>query len=78
MPDFTIDDAETGIVYYWEHFGLRSHAYRERWEQKKAWYAAQGITESGGENGTLIVTEDDQHGGIDSGQIRRLLAVRPK
>ncbi|MEJ5365820.1 MAG: hypothetical protein WHS86_12005 [Desulfosoma sp.] len=43
-PDFTIEDAETGLVIYWEHLGmLFDPDYRARWERKKAWYEAQGI-----------------------------------
>ena len=38
-PDFTIEDDDTGITYYWEHCGmLHNSEYRKRWEEKKAWY----------------------------------------
>lgn len=77
-PDFTIEDAESGVTYYWEHLGmLRDPQYRQRWQQKLAWYQAQGILpleEGGGPNGTLMITQDDHHGGIDSAAIAALIA----
>lgn len=67
IPDFTIDDAESGLCFYWEHCGMMNDdAYRSRWEKKKELYARHGIVE--GEN--LIVTYDDANGGIDSVQIK--------
>lgn len=37
IPDFTIEDANTGRTWYWEHLGLlRDAEYRKRWEAKKA------------------------------------------
>jgi len=50
--------------------------YRRRWEAKLAWYRAQGVlpyTDGGGPNGTLIITQDDMHGGIQSNEIERLV-----
>jgi len=77
-PDFTIEDAEMGNVVYWEHLGmLQLPAYRARWERKLAWYRANGILpreEGEGENGTLIVTRDDEQGGIDSAKIEALVS----
>lgn len=74
-PDFTIEDAEAGITYYWEHLGMLSDpGYRQGWEAKLGWYREQGILpqeEGGGPNGALITSEDDQYGGIDSGAIER-------
>lgn len=73
-PDFTIEDSDSGITYYWEHLGmLTDAAYKQRWEQKRNWYSEQGITEEGGPNGTLLVTEDDEHGGIDSQRIAAII-----
>lgn len=70
LPDFTIEDAATGNLFIWEHLGLLSNpGYRRAWERKKAWYEASGVTEHGGSAGTLIVTEDDPRGGIDSGHV---------
>lgn len=76
-PDFTIEDDDTGITYYWEHCGmLHDPAYRRRWDYKQAWYRDHGILtreSGGGPNGTLIVTRDDPGGGIDSLQIAALI-----
>lgn len=61
-PDFTIEDEDTDEKYYWEHCGMMHDTiYTKRWEEKKKWYRDNGILqwkEGGGENGTLIVTED--------------------
>jgi hypothetical protein len=77
-PDFTIEDDDTGVTYYWEHCGmLRDPAYRRRWEQKQAWYRTNGIlplAEGGGKKGTLIITEDKPDGSIDSAVIAKLAA----
>lgn len=66
-PDFTIEDDDTGITYYWEHCGmLHDPGYRSRWEEKKRWYADHGITEEGGAKGRLIITRDQANGSFDS------------
>jgi hypothetical protein len=72
-PDFFIDDAASGRRIYWEHLGmLQDPIYAERWEKKKVWYAGLGIAEAntqnpdGGSEGLLVVTRDDEHGGISS------------
>jgi ATP-dependent exoDNAse (exonuclease V) alpha subunit len=76
-PDFTIEDAESGRNYYWEHCGmLHVPSYRRRWEEKLAWYKTNGILtydEGGGPRGTLIVTRDEANGSIDSSKIVRLI-----
>ncbi len=76
-PDFTIDDAETGQKVYWEHLGMmHDPEYRARWEKKLAWYRAQDILpygEGDGSGGTLVVTRDDEQGGIDSGRLEQLV-----
>jgi ATP-dependent exoDNAse (exonuclease V) alpha subunit len=76
-PDFTIEDAESGINLYWEHCGmLHVPKYRERWQKKLAWYKANDILpreDGGGNNGTLVITRDESNGSIDSSQIDRLL-----
>ena len=70
IPDFTIDDAESGICIYWEHCGMMNDAgYRVRWEEKKALYQKHGIIE--GDN--LIVTYDNYNGGIDSERILEII-----
>ena len=70
-PDFTIEDDDAGVTYYWEHCGLlHDAAYNRRWEDKRAWYREHGILpldEGGGPNGILLVTRDSEGGGFDSG-----------
>ena len=77
FPDFTIEDDDTGVRYVWEHLGmLGDHSYKRRWTEKERWYRENGILpreEGGGPNGTLIITQDDPRGGIDSSAIRRLV-----
>ena len=69
-PDFTIEDVESGSLFYWEHCGMMSDdGYRIRWEAKRALYEKHGIVE--GE--TLIVSEDKPDGSIDSQAIRKLI-----
>lgn len=76
-PDFTVEDDDTGEAFYWEHLGmLGDPSYRRRWEEKKTWYRDNGIVpheDGGGDRGTLIVTQDDAKGGIDSAVIDRLI-----
>ena len=73
FPDFTIDDAESGIKFYWEHCGmLYDPFYNARWERKLNWYKQNDILpigEGGGRNGTLIITRDSERGGISSQEI---------
>ena len=77
FPDFTIEDSESGRIFYWEHCGMLGvPEYKRRWQRKLEWYRARGILpheQGGGERGTLIVTEDDRHGGIDSARISQLV-----
>lgn len=76
-PDFTIEDMESGRTFYWEHCGmLHVPSYRRRWEEKLAWYKANGVLphdQGEGEKGTLIVTRDEANGSIDSAQIKKLI-----
>lgn len=76
-PDFTIEDAASGTTIYWEHLGMmRDPDYKRRWEAKLKWYETQEILPKqygGGANGTLIWTQDDERGGIDSGEIERVI-----
>ena len=80
FPDFTIEDSATGEVYLWEHLGmLVVPSYARAWDRKKAWYAAQGvlpIESGGGPAGSLIVTTDDERGGIDSQAIDEMIRTR--
>jgi hypothetical protein len=66
-----------GQTIYWEHLGMmRVPSYRRRWEAKLAWYRKQGILpweEGGGPNGVLLVTQDDERGGIDVPNIEQLI-----
>ena len=71
LPDFTIDDAATGETYIWEHLGMLSNPqYARAWARKRAWYAASGVEGGGGKVATLIVTTDDERGGIDSAEVQ--------
>jgi hypothetical protein len=73
-PDFTVEDAESGLNFYWEHCGmLHVPRYLRRWKEKLSWYEANEITETGGTNGTLIITRDEPNGSIDSSQINKLI-----
>ncbi len=76
-PDFTIEDDDTGITYYWEHCGMLSDpGYKARWEEKRQWYRDNNILppdEGGGSSGILIVTEDAANGGISSKDIAELI-----
>jgi len=70
IPDFTIEDPESGIKYYWEHCGmLGDYGYSKRWEEKKKVYAKHGIVE--GDN--LIVTKDSLNGAINSAEIKKIV-----
>jgi hypothetical protein len=77
FPDFTIEDDNTGELYYWEHLGmLGDRGYKRRWDEKEQWYRDSGIVpheEGGGPNGTLIITRDDPDGGINSLYINQLI-----
>ncbi|MCY4532205.1 MAG: AAA family ATPase [Gammaproteobacteria bacterium] len=76
-PDFTIEDMESGLTFYWEHCGmLHVPSYRDRWEEKLKWYRNHDIRpreDGGGENGVLIVTRDEANGSIDSAKITALI-----
>lgn len=65
LPDFTIENDDTGKMYYWEHCGLlHDPDYRARWEEKLNWYKQNAILpleEGGGKAGTLIVSKDTPH-----------------
>ena len=39
LPDFTIENEDSGKVYYWEHCGmLFDSEYKQRWDEKYQWY----------------------------------------
>jgi hypothetical protein len=81
LPDFTVEDPETGQLILWEHLGMLGDPhYSARWQQKLSWYAANGIFVAdqpapGTPRGTLLVTDDAY--GADSkkweAEIRELL-----
>jgi len=77
IPDFTFEDDDSGIIYYWEHCGMLFDAnYAKRWEEKKALYRKHGILpleDGGGKKGTLIISKDDSAGGISSKGIGELI-----
>lgn len=69
-PDFKIEDYDTGVVWYWEHCGMMTDSnYVKRWNDKKSFYAKNGIVE--GKN--LIVTCDNENGGIDSDFVQKTI-----
>ena len=76
-PDFTIEDADTGVTWIWEHLGMLGDAsYDRKWVAKLDWYRASGVlpeAEGGGVNGTLLTTTEQ--GGIDQDQIARRIAT---
>jgi ATP-dependent exoDNAse (exonuclease V) alpha subunit len=76
LPDFTIENVESGEVYYWEHCGMLFDAeYKQRWEEKYQWYKENDILEEGGANGTLIVTEDKAFE-MEDGSVRGAISVK--
>ena len=76
-PDFTIEDNDLGITYYWEHLGLLTKDdYRSKWNRKQEWYERNGIveyTKNSGADKQLILTRDKPDGGIDSSEIKGII-----
>ena len=54
---------------------LGKPTYRRRWEEKLSWYGGQGITPMGddGGGGQLIITADDERGGLDAQRIAAII-----
>lgn len=79
LPDFTIENEESGKTYYWEHCGmLYDTEYKRRWDEKYKWYLENNILpfeDGGGENGTLIVTKDLPNI-IEDGSIRGSISIK--
>lgn len=77
LPDFTIEDQAIGRTIIWEHCGMLSDGgYLKRWENKLRWYRENGVLpfeEGGGDRATLVVTYDDERGGIDGRKIDALI-----
>jgi len=70
-PDFTVEDDDTGEVFYWEHLGmLHNPEYERRWNKKLKQYEDSGISTDAG---NLIITRDDTVGGIDAKAIADLI-----
>jgi hypothetical protein len=70
-PDFTIENIETGRIFYWEHLGMMTkEQYREKWEKKLSAYMEDGFVLHGNakpsDDKVLIVTEENPNGGVDS------------
>lgn len=62
LPDFTFA-TPAGTPVIWEHLGMLNRTeYALGWEEKRQWYAANGLIE--GQN--LFTTRDDERGGLDS------------
>lgn len=76
-PDFTIEDPDSGIIYYWEHLGLlQKDDYRSKWKRKLEWYERNGIVdymENSDADKQLIITRDKPDGGIDSSEIKDII-----
>lgn len=76
-PDFTIEDADSGIMYYWEHLGLiPKDDYRSKWKRKQEWYTRNDILDyrdNPEADKQLIITRDKPDGGIDSSEIKEII-----
>ncbi len=77
-PDFTIEDLDTGRIFYWEHLGMMTRKdYRKKWLKKLEGYHKDGFvlhTEATStDDKVLIITEDNPSGGIDSSYIDGLV-----
>ena len=76
-PDFTIEDAASGLTIYWEHCGmLTDPGYKVRWDAKRLWYLENGVKsfdDGGGHMGTLVVTSDDSRTGFDTVEIGQII-----
>ena len=74
-PDFTIEDPDTGVTWYWEHLGMLDvPEYEKKWKAKLEWYRENDVLplgKGGGENGTLLTSSEKD--GIDHDQIARLI-----
>ncbi|KAB2918270.1 MAG: AAA family ATPase [Bacteroidetes bacterium] len=79
LPDFTIENDNTGEVFYWEHCGmLHNTEYQQRWNEKYNWYIENKILpfqDGGGTNGTLIITED-KPSKLEDGSIRGAISIK--
>lgn len=78
LPDFTIADESLGRTILWEHCGMLADAgYVKRWKNKLKWYRENGVallSDGGGDRASLVVTVDDERGGIDARAIDELIS----
>lgn len=77
-PDFVINDDNSGIKYFWEHLGmLNDYNYTVKWEKKKRYYSNQGFKDfreaTDKDNNILIITRDDEKGGLNSQLIENIV-----
>ena len=78
-PDFTIENDDLGITFYWEHRGMLSNDdYRNKWEKKFEWYKSQGILpiekdKLPNSDKILILTRDNPDGSINSQEIENII-----
>ena len=71
FPDFTIRHPVTGVLYYWEHFGLMDDpAYAKNAGSKLSLYAANGIIPSV----HLITTYETKAYPLNAGMIEHLIS----
>ena len=71
LPDFTIVNNKTNKKYIWEHLGLVNDIdYMNHWKWKEEIYKANGFSK---EIGNLIISHDENNGGIDSTKIDDLI-----
>jgi exodeoxyribonuclease V alpha subunit len=69
LPDFTI--MFEGETWYWEHLGMLSKPkYSADWQDKKAWYTANGYWER------VVTSEDGSDGSIQADTIEAIARVR--
>lgn len=70
IPDFTIYDVNTGDVLYWEHLGmLYDEEYYSEQFDKLCKYSSISVVPMT----NLIITVDDQNGGLDTKSVERCL-----
>ncbi len=78
-PDFTIENDDTGVTYYWEHLGMLADPdYERRWQTKKASYLAAGVKpfeERGDADQVLITTMESATQGLDMPKIEALASA---
>ncbi len=77
-PDFTIENLNTGRVFYWEHLGMMTmENYRQKWEKKLKSYLADGFVlhtkATSNDDKVLIITEENPDGGINSQYFDKLV-----